>query len=119
MSLAIDIDKVSEVLLLDGWHRVALNKDGVSTFDLDSYEYVQHRANSKDPLILLHGGVEPLVPATGFNFVEAGGAVIYGPVTSVLALRIGKIKTRRATREDGIQSPTGRLTKTFPPKVPS
>lgn len=119
MSLAIDIDKITEVLLVDGWHKVAMNKQGISTFDLDAYEYIQQRGEHKDPLLLLPGGNEQLVPATGFNFAESGGSIIYGPVTAILAVRTGKLSTRRVSREDGIRPPVGRLTKTYPPKVAS
>lgn len=77
MSLAIDVDNVTEVLLPDGWH-VVYN----ATFHIDAYEFVDgHTA-------LLGGGEEPLVPATGFAFVEKqGGPWVTGPITSVLAVR--------------------------------
>jgi hypothetical protein len=42
MSLAIDIDKVSDVLLADGWHHVEFAK-GQSTFVIDAYEFLEHR----------------------------------------------------------------------------
>jgi hypothetical protein len=42
MSLSIDIDRVSDVLLADGWHRVIF-QNGESTFLIDAYEYIQRR----------------------------------------------------------------------------
>jgi hypothetical protein len=38
MSLAIDIDKVSDVLLADGWHHVEFAK-GKSSFVIDAYDF--------------------------------------------------------------------------------
>ena len=42
MSLAIDIDKVSDVLLADGWHHVEFAK-GKSSFVIDAYDFLEHR----------------------------------------------------------------------------
>ena len=38
MSLAIDIDKVSDVLLADGWHHVEFAK-GKRSFVIDAYDF--------------------------------------------------------------------------------
>jgi hypothetical protein len=83
MSIAINIDHVTEVLLADGWHTVA-----DESFALDSYEYLQYHPNpDRDPFVLLGGGREPLIPATGFTFTETTGHRISGPLTAVLAVR--------------------------------
>src|SRR5712692_11207555 len=67
MSLAIDVDHVSEVLLSDGeWHRVA-----EGSFELDSYEYVR-AADGPNAAPRLGGGQEKLVPATGARWTERG-----------------------------------------------
>jgi hypothetical protein len=58
VSLAIDIDKVSAVLLADGWHTVADD-----SLVIDSYEYV-----CGDDLV--HGRGDSGVCATGFCFLE-------------------------------------------------
>lgn len=42
MSLAVDVDRVAQVLLADGWHTVDFN-EGVSSFDLDAYEFIRKR----------------------------------------------------------------------------
>jgi hypothetical protein len=81
MSLAIDVDRVREVLLADGWH-VVVNE----SFDIDAYEYL-HADH-----MLLGGGDEPLLPARGFTFDELsdgglGRIRISGPLTAVLAVR--------------------------------
>jgi hypothetical protein len=35
MSLALDVSRVEQVLLMDGWHRVAN-----ASFELDAYEFI-------------------------------------------------------------------------------
>lgn len=74
MSLAIDVDKVSAVLLADGWHEVT----GAS-FDIDSYEFLHQD-------VLLHGGGSSGVCAAGFVFTS-GDITMYGPLTAILAVR--------------------------------
>jgi len=76
MSLEIDVNKVSMVLLLDGWHEVA----GAS-FDLDAYEY------ANEDRTLLESGSVPGVPTTGATWREPDGTVIACPVTSILATK--------------------------------
>ena len=50
MSLAIDIEKVSDVLLADGWHHVEFAR-GKSTFFIDAYDFLERREEGKNPLI--------------------------------------------------------------------
>lgn len=82
MSLSIDPDTITEVLLADGWHAV----HGES-FYLDAYEYVD------DTSYILHGGGDSGICSTGFAFTETlfnlGGTRIQiaGPLTSILAVR--------------------------------
>jgi hypothetical protein len=93
MSLAIDIDLVSHVLLADGWYTVVDH-----SFTLDSYEYFSyHRNDPNDPNAhhVLHGGGSSGVCATGFSFEVAprrgsddkSGDLMGGPLTSILAVR--------------------------------
>ena len=89
MSLAIDVDKVEAVLLSDGqWYEVQPFSDGRSSFALDAYEYVQHHPtdNFKDQ-VLLRGGGENLLPATGATWNGADGKTFYCPLTSIMAVR--------------------------------
>jgi hypothetical protein len=92
MSLAIDLDTVTAVLLVDGWHTV-LDK----SFSIDAYEYV-HEGRT-----VLGGGAVEGVPSTGFTFKEqlfreggpqvgmpSGSALIAGPLTAILALRFSE-----------------------------
>jgi hypothetical protein len=85
MSLAINVDNVSAVLLADGWHTVADD-----SFMLDSYEFVCRET-------LAHGGGDGGICATGFRFLEdfddnAGKAYrgdnarVSGPLTAILAV---------------------------------
>lgn len=81
MSLAIDVDKVIAVLLIDGWHEVK-NK----SFALDSYEYIWYPEGA-DESQLVHGGGQSDVCATGFEFQDGVGTLMSGPLTAILAVR--------------------------------
>jgi len=87
MSLAINIDRVTRVLLSDGWHDVAKVPGGVgaSPFEIDSYEFVT------DGEVFLGGGSKPLIPARGFgfSFIEAGHS-ISGPLAAIQAVQEGR-----------------------------
>lgn len=74
MSLCIDIDHVSRVLLADGWHKVA-----ESSFLLDAYEYVEG-----DDIV--HGGGNSGICSTGFAFRTLAGETFFGPLSAVLAV---------------------------------
>jgi len=89
MSLAIDIDKVHEVLLLDGkWHEVA-----ELSFELDTYEYL--RASEATPgdhnaSVRLKRGEEKLVPTIGARWTERDSKGnerrVFCPVTAIQAV---------------------------------
>jgi hypothetical protein len=92
VSLAIDIHRVSSVLLADGWHPIV-----EGSFDLDSYEYVDSEIDFDHPLHCRHGGGRSGVCPTGFTFLEdvdenAGLAYqckkveVSGPLTAILAV---------------------------------
>ncbi len=93
LSLAIEIDQVRAVLLDAGWHTVYW-KDGVSTFDLDSYEYL----HGENEVRMGGGDYESCgIPALGFAFLSCSvqgaglakdepGDWIYGPITSIKAV---------------------------------
>lgn len=86
MSLAIEVPRVTEVLLADGWHSVF---DQSLTFD--AYEWMEGpREDGGDAFVLWSGP-----PAVGFSFIEEinfGGVLsttrqMYGPATAILAVR--------------------------------
>jgi hypothetical protein len=81
MSLDIEVGNVDQVLLADGWHRVANQ-----SFDLDSYEFFH------DGRTLMGGGQVHGVPSTGATWTERDGNVIVCPVTAVLAVKY-KVKS--------------------------
>ena len=82
MSLSIDIARVTDVLLEDGWHEV---ED--QSFDLDAYEYVQEWENyGEKKSLVIHPGGHAGVCRAGFLFKE-NGAVLMGPLTAILAVR--------------------------------
>jgi hypothetical protein len=87
MSLCIDVNAVSAVLLADGWHEVAH-----ASFNLDAYEYAWSGdasligTNYLD-MKLLHGGGESGICATGFGFEAPDGSRMFGPLSAVLAVR--------------------------------
>jgi hypothetical protein len=97
MSLAIDVDTVTHVLLSDGWHAVA-----AGSFTLDSYEFLwsgfdglkvrelhtrrNEYGGDVDPMIL-HGGGNHDICAIGFAFTTVDGDTMGGPLSAVLAVR--------------------------------
>jgi hypothetical protein len=81
MSLAIEIDLVTQVLLVDGWHEVV-----EGSFLLDAYEYVSDGSTDGG----LGGGDDELICATGFSFVDEANDRISGPLTSILAVKHGQ-----------------------------
>ncbi len=91
MSLAVNVDRVFSVLLGDGkWHAVDFDDQGVSSFDLDSYEYIRPYPHdrTKDS-VLLSGGQAPLVPATGATWkIKGRSEIVTCPITSILAVMV-------------------------------
>jgi hypothetical protein len=102
MSLAIDVDNITHVLLADGWHEV----DDAS-FGTDSYEFVGDEGTGDSPM--LGGDQEKHIPAAGhrgstsrehiaaagFSFTE-GDHVLFGPLTSVLAVKTHNESSQRS-----------------------
>lgn len=78
MSLGIDVETITEVLLPDGkWYLVE-----PGSFDVDSYEMIS------GDICLLGGGDSVGTSSTGFRFREyATAEYISGPMTSVIAVR--------------------------------
>lgn len=72
MSLAIDIDQVTQVLLADGWHQVRED-----SFYLDSYEYLWNHEGHNSPE-LVHGGGNSGICATGFGFKTSDKRWVFG-----------------------------------------
>lgn len=85
MSLAIDVDEVAEVLLPDGWHKVA-----DKSFVIDAYEYMDGKE-----LVFGGGHAKEVIPSTGACWKESNGAMVYCPLTSIIA-----VKSARATAGD-------------------
>jgi hypothetical protein len=72
MSLLVDTGAVQAVLLADRWHRVK-----AQTFDINGYQYVWNDTVFSEP------------GEMGFKFVDrATGAIIMGPLQSMLAVRL-------------------------------
>jgi hypothetical protein len=98
MSLAIDVDRVCQVLLKDGWHMVEDD-----SFEIDAYEYIREADGSDDnPYPLrLGGGEEELLPSRGARWSEQNGPerfVVSCPLTAILAVRerVAAIKHKKA-----------------------
>ncbi len=80
MSLAIEVDDVVKVNISGKWYDVNRYKDGRSSFALDAYEFLNGS-------LLLHGGGEGGICATGFTFFDADTNLkISGPLTSITAV---------------------------------
>jgi hypothetical protein len=88
MSLAIDVDTVTDVLLADGWHKVK----GAS-FAMDAYEYLYQGE------LVLGGGQAAGVPSTGAEWTEPNGAHIACPVNAILAVKIKAKKKAAAMKQ--------------------
>ncbi len=76
MSLALDVSRVEQVLLMDGWHRVAN-----ASFELDAYEFI-HAAGRT-----IIAGQPTLIPSMGGRWTEPDGSVVACPVTAILAVK--------------------------------
>ena len=85
MSLAIEINQITHVLLADGWHEVT---DG--SFDIAPYEFGRTvtAESGEHGFVPLSAAQDSDVHPVGFAFTEARtGASICGPLTSVIAVR--------------------------------
>lgn len=91
MSLLIDPNAVTAVLLTNGWHEVG-QRDGVSTFNLDAYEFGYIQDDGE--ITILHGGGRSGVCAAGFQF-ETAGEYVSGPLTAIFAVRHKRSGERR------------------------
>ena len=75
MSLALDVSRVEQVLLMDGWHRVAN-----ASFELDAYEFIH------DGRTVL-AGQPAIIPSVGGRWTEPDGSEVACPVTAILAVK--------------------------------
>jgi hypothetical protein len=91
MSLEIDVEKISEVLLVDGWHKVNAVGDGRSSFGLDAYEFreltAQENPTAQEKKVeqAEEGKREATTP--GARWTESDGSRVFCPVTSILAVK--------------------------------
>lgn len=77
MSLAIEVDDVAEILLTDGkWYRVKNQ-----SFDIDAYEFLHNTE------VLLGGGQQEGVPATGAEWAGPDGSLMCVPLTAIVAVK--------------------------------
>ncbi len=85
MSLEIDVDKVTDVLLTDGkWYKIV-----EGSFGFDAYEfYWEDGSQDGFHWTMTHQPIASL----GFEFIS-NGKVYSGPITSIVA-------TRRSTAKD-------------------
>src|SRR5262245_12445109 len=109
MSLAIDRDKVTAVLLPDGWHRVEWfspqpSHPRISSFEIAEYEYIS--STGYEP-VTFHPESQPALVCTGATWTERVNGevlVVSCPMTSVLAVRTGdKPETRPPAAANGSQ----------------
>lgn len=88
MSLAIDPDNVTHVLLADGWHACdfdctrANDKEKASSFCFDAYEYFTEYWNFDQLKTAFHTSFD----GVGFTFNEEG-ITISGPASSIIAVK--------------------------------
>jgi uncharacterized protein (DUF2237 family) len=100
LSLEIDVEKISEVLLADGWHKVSPVGDGRSSFGLEVYAF-QQSPSQELPTPQPHAG-QPTKAGqehgsccrSGARWTEADGSRVFCPATSILAVKYqGQQKT--------------------------
>ena len=97
MGLEIDVEKISEVLLADGWHKVTAVGDGRSSFGLDVYDFQDPKA---DPNASVQEPTDRQVNdgqakdekerengARGARWTESDGSRVFCPVSSILAVK--------------------------------
>ena len=84
MSLAIDIDKVTHVMVGDEWHQVLWWDRGISSFYIDSYEFIEKHTHD-DNLEVFQGK-----ETTGFGFETTDLEWFYGPLSQLQAVRSKK-----------------------------
>jgi hypothetical protein len=88
MSLEIDVEKISEVLLADGWHKVSAVGDGRSSFGLEIYEFREAKpATQESPVPQTKEGQEQTASRSGARWTESDGSRVFCPVTSILAVK--------------------------------
>ncbi len=97
MSLALDVSRVEQVLLMDGWHRVAN-----ASFELDAYEFIH------DGRAVL-AGQPTLIPSMGGRWTEPDGSEVACPVTAILAVKQSRAIT------SGDRHPSASSTATMSP----
>jgi hypothetical protein len=119
MSLEIDIEKISEVLLADGWHKVSPVGDGRSSFGTDAYEFLQPKSapqqdsatpakensegqsqesqNEESQSQQSHAEDQQKSPPgpAGARWTEADGSRVFCPVTSILAVKYAGQKNNK------------------------
>lgn len=84
MSLSIQIDKVISVLLADKEWYNCLWRENKSTFEIDSYEFLEGRH-----VVVVGGGTVVDVPSAGASWLMPGKGRISCPLTAILAVREG------------------------------
>lgn len=74
----VDPDKVTEILLVDGWHKIDTSREPV-------FEVVTHGIGPESP----HPRLQSIGTERGFLVCEAGetGALLTGPLSTILAYR--------------------------------
>ena len=92
MGLEIDVEKISEVLLADGWHEVTAVGDGRSSFGIDVYDFRDPKAdpNADAERSTDRQGKderEPENATRGARWTESDGSRVFCPVTSILAVK--------------------------------
>jgi hypothetical protein len=97
MSLEIDVEKIAEVLLADGWHKVSAVGDGRSSFGLDDYEFhaapVQEKPHPQPNADQQAKAGQDQPATSGARWSESDGSRVFCPVTSILAVKYAGQKT--------------------------
>lgn len=124
MSLAIDVDRVSGVLLADGWHEV-----GGRSFGMDAYEYLwfggwergtmnyDHCPPDREPPDPIVFEVGKYTSYLGFEFTDDKGQLLSGPVTAILAVRQSARADETPVRSRSVKSSKGPARRPIPMRL--
>ena len=82
LDIEIDVHRIAEVLLADGWHIVAS-----SSFNFTPYKYFEQHGRTPHPV--LEGGryTAESISSTAATWTETDGARVFCPFTSILAVK--------------------------------
>ena len=108
MSLAIEINRVAEVLIGGTWYRVEMNNESGSTFVLDSYDFVPAGTPGAQDADGAAEASKGNGPPLGFGCMS-NGQMMFGPLSAIQAVRYARAERPyvRAAKRQVERVPSG------------